>query len=79
MHGGDEESGGSAARVENPVLGTDVEYLAHQVGDVTRCQDDAQGLTVATRVTHELAIETANEVLTGGLILDGMEYVLIEE
>ena len=45
-HGGDEKGRGAGARVDDVVVGVDVDELGHQFRDVMRCQDDAEGVAV---------------------------------
>ena len=79
VHGGNQKSCRSARRVEYGIVRLNIHQLAHQIADVTGRQNDAQRLPVAAGIAHELAVEAADEVLAGLLVLDIAEHVLVQE
>ena len=77
-HGGDKKTSRTATRVEDDIIGLEVDEVAEQFGDVSRGQDYAQALPVAAAVADEFAVE-ASEVIFRRIAYNRVENVIGNE
>ena len=77
-HCGDKKTTGSAARVEDNIIGLKVDEFTKKFGDVSRSEHDAQALTVAAAVRNKFAVKSS-EVIFRRIVYHRVENIFGNE
>ena len=75
VHCSNKKTSSAAARVKHNICSLNIQ----QVTDMARGKDNAQCLTITSRVAHKFSIEPSDKVLTGTAIFYVVKNILFQK